>query len=488
MSIRKNRFLLVALIVGGLSVFCTVTFPPATPVPPTITPPSDDAFYVSLAGDDANDGTKSHPWRTLQKAADTLVAGGMVFVEAGHYAERVILSRSGSSTTPIHFEAVGQVIMQGFTITADHVIIRGFEITDTPDDAQNGWGIWVRGSDCILDNNHVHDATRGGIILFVMPGEEEKTHDCEVTNNRLYRNAFAGLEVHGRSHLVAGNEIWGTIQIHPKWSNPPNWADADGIRFHGVGHVFRKNYIHAILYGIPENPTPHIDCFQTFADGSYHEAASHIVFEQNLCENMQAQSPLEAGKAFMIEDASGLIIRNNILRAFRVIQAIDSSNLQIVNNTMTNRLDLPVEYSPVMITATNTQGLLIQNNIFFEPVLHVFYFSDDSAGIEPNIGYNNTYRSDGMNVYGEPYPHDLWNINPGFVDAASGNFHLSPDSPLIDAGTNLTMVASDYDGDARPQGGQFDIGMDEWMYDNSFNIDNLIGGYASLLSIQAPGR
>lgn len=463
---KTRKILFIFLILGMLNLFCSTPVPPTST--PTSLPPSEipgHVFYVSLKGDDANNGTQANPWRTIQKAADAITNGETVIVEEGRYSERVVISRSGTPGLPVRFEAKGRVILQGFTIQADHVAIHGFEITDTPDDPQHGWGIWVRGSHCVIEDNFVYHATRGGIILFTIPGSETEVHDCIVKNNRLQGNAFTGIEIHGQRHLVEGNEIWGTIQIHPKWSQPPVWADADGIRFHGEGHIFRKNHIHDILYGIPENPTPHIDCFQTFTDGSFHERARNIIFEQNLCENMQAQTPLEAGKAFMIEDASELIIRNNILRAYRVLQAINSDGLQIVNNTFTNSLGLPAENNPAMISLNETSNSLIRNNSFFDPILHVIYFEDEISKSVADIGNNHAYRSDGKDVFDMPYPNDLWNVIPLFANAEHGDFHLTPNSPLIDAGSALTIVSSDYDGNHRPQGG-FDIGADEWTPDH----------------------
>ncbi|HAX71017.1 MAG TPA: hypothetical protein DCY14_15495, partial [Anaerolineae bacterium] len=101
-------------------------------------------------------------------------------VEEGRYAERVVITFSGSPDSPVRFVAEGQVVMQGFTITADYVSIQGFEITNTPDSTQDGWGIWARGSHCVIEDNFVYDATRGGIMLFVLPGEETQVHDCIV--------------------------------------------------------------------------------------------------------------------------------------------------------------------------------------------------------------------------------------------------------------------------------------------------------------------
>ena len=38
-------------------------------------------YYVATSGRDANPGTETQPWRTIQKAADTLIASDTVFVK-----------------------------------------------------------------------------------------------------------------------------------------------------------------------------------------------------------------------------------------------------------------------------------------------------------------------------------------------------------------------------------------------------------------------
>lgn len=52
--------------------------------------------------------------------------------------------------------------------------------------------------------------------------------------------------------------------------------------------------------------------------------------------------------------------------------------------------------------------------------------------------------------------------DPRFVDAASGNVHLLPGSPAIDAGVAIDGLTVDYDGVARPQGNGVDIGAFEY--------------------------
>jgi hypothetical protein len=63
-------------------------------------------YYVSTSGDDTNGtGTNSKPWKTIQKAADTMVAGDTCIIRGGTYRETVTLSKSGTATSPITFQA-----------------------------------------------------------------------------------------------------------------------------------------------------------------------------------------------------------------------------------------------------------------------------------------------------------------------------------------------------------------------------------------------
>ncbi|QSX09587.1 right-handed parallel beta-helix repeat-containing protein [Alkalibacter rhizosphaerae] len=75
--------------------------PEPAPAPAPVEEPKANtvagAFFVSKSGNDANPGTESAPWKTIQKAANTLQAGQTVYIKAGTYNERVVLKNSGSS-------------------------------------------------------------------------------------------------------------------------------------------------------------------------------------------------------------------------------------------------------------------------------------------------------------------------------------------------------------------------------------------------------
>src|SRR3954454_10023388 len=61
------------------------------------------AFFVSPTGSNAAAGTKAHPWRTIQKAANSVPAGSTVEIRGGVYRERVVVRVSGAPGAWITF-------------------------------------------------------------------------------------------------------------------------------------------------------------------------------------------------------------------------------------------------------------------------------------------------------------------------------------------------------------------------------------------------
>jgi hypothetical protein len=60
-------------------------------------------YYVATSGSDSSPGTLAQPWRTIQKAAATAVAGDTVTIRAGTYNEQVVPLSSGSAGSPIQY-------------------------------------------------------------------------------------------------------------------------------------------------------------------------------------------------------------------------------------------------------------------------------------------------------------------------------------------------------------------------------------------------
>jgi uncharacterized repeat protein (TIGR02543 family) len=462
-------------------------------------------YYVATNGNDSHPGTQGQPWKTIQKAADTMVAGDTTRVNEGDYGgdvsvfKKVIITRSGVSGNPITFQAVGNVLTQGFLVQADFIAIKGFEVEDPHDDRvrsatepdyHGGVGIYVEGSHNSIEDNYIHGCVWGGITLMKL-GNFLLPTDNVVKSNRVFRNGMQGIEVAGRNNLIEGNDISYTIQHHPGniYSSSAGWLDADGMRFFGSGHVIRNNHIHDIFFGAPGinldpadpnnlynlhndyNDDPHIDCFQTWASTDV-ETASDIIFEQNVCDLLISQAANENGHGFMLAGgAHHLTIRNNIIKAYGGVNTGGSGNahhLFLYNNVWVNDLSFD-QFWPNALGLAEAPYSIVKNNIFYDQPYHTLSVTGDNTGQE--IDHNLAYNSDGSTpdcyrinyVCVSPAPaHHLWAIDPKFVDPVNDDYHLRSGSPAIDSGVPIAVVSNDKDGVPRPQGLGYDIGAYEF--------------------------
>ena len=415
-------------------------------------------FVDALNGSDFNPGTSAAPWKTIQKAADTIAAGSVAHVRAGTYDERVIVTKSGSRGAFITFHAQGTVVMQGFTIYADYVRVIGFEITNSNITSPHGTGVAVLGRFNEIRNNHIHDLLLGeGIWLIGGPNQLAGfTSNNTVAGNRIVRARVAGILVEGTNNLIEDNDISHTIQ-NPPGAPPRPGADADGIRFFGSGHTFRHNYIHDVTLKDVGNTDPHIDAFQTWGP------SSNMIIEENMMWQMESpdQGVTIEGP---LQPVGNITIRNNVIMTSGTgyapaVLAGDSgqvTNVNIVNNTMV-ALNGPSEYAIRLFA--NLGGAVVKNNAIYDHGnSSTPYIRIDAGASGLDVGFNSISKSDNGAPAGPLYPGDLWMVNPEFVNFSRHDFHLQSASPLINAGTPLSMVRIDFAGRLRPHGGPYDIG------------------------------
>jgi parallel beta-helix repeat protein len=425
---------------GALSSADDVTITANAPAP-------SNTYYVSTTGNDSNPGSSTSPWRTIQKAANTLSAGQTAIVVAGTYNERVQVTRSGIAGAPIAFQANGTVIMQGFNVQAGYIKITGFEITNTPGasptDRSRGSGFYISGTANEVSGNYIHHTVAAGIYLTSSAG------NTNVANNRVAYAVECAIYIQGSGNLIASNDISHIRSV--------SGSDADGIRFFGSGNTVRKNYIHDMMTSDSPGQSPHLDAFQTWGP------ATDYVFEQNLIDKQPSHQ-----QAFTIEGLTqpvgNIVIRNNVFITRGAgyqpdVNAGDLglvTNVTIANNTMV-AVNGAVEYAIWLFK--NLRGAVVKNNAIYDhgnsstPYIRV-----DSGASTLDMGFNSISKSDGKPPVGSPYPGDLWMVNPQFVNFAARDFHLQSTSPLIDAGALLDIVPNDYDGTPRPLGVTDDIG------------------------------
>jgi hypothetical protein len=123
-------------------------------------------FYVNAqTGNNANAGSRAAPWKTIQKAADSMGPGDTAMIAAGDYPGRVHVARSGAVGHPITYQAAGKVVMKGFTTYASYVRVIRFEITGHIRRPRDSTGIYIQGGHDEILENYVHDVCSGGIVL-----------------------------------------------------------------------------------------------------------------------------------------------------------------------------------------------------------------------------------------------------------------------------------------------------------------------------------
>ncbi len=384
----------------------------------TFTAHASSAYYVSATGSDSNPGTSSAPFKTIQKAADTVPAGSIVDV-MGSTNERVTVTRPS-----INFEcATSPCNMQGFVISASNITVNGFAINNIPN-VSNGFGIYATSTQCILTNNYITHGNWGGI------GTSSTSSGCLIKSNTLTYNSQSGLKILGSNQTIQGNDISHSIQ-NPSWTTNGVDLDADGILFFGSNNTFIGNYVHDISYNDPGNTSPHIDCHQTWANNNNN--ANGIVFNGERCVlDTIVSSVGESSTCFTLQENTGpILVENSLLDcAFGAfIKPTSGGSINFNHNQIIGQAQQPSSDSGG-IWSNGALGIALTNNV-------VYNFSGDSVFVKDSgsvNGNNNLFYDSFKNVTFTGYSavKDLVNRNPQ-MDA---NYYLLPGSPAIGAASD----------------------------------------------------
>lgn len=365
-----------------------------------------NTYTVSTSGGDSNPGTAASPWRTLQKAANTVRAGDVVNVTAGTYVGFQVKT-SGTASNPITFKAEpGVLVNQPNASTPDcindeggsYVIIDGFTVANAPRIGIRA----VTATGVVIRNNIVSDCTLTGILTGWTPS-------VLIENNK----ASGSKEQHGiyvsnsntpdDNPIVRGNECFGNNQ--------------NGIQFNG-------------------------DCWEG-GDG---------IIEGALIENNRIHD--NNWKGFSLISVQKSVIQNNLVYDNGISAGAGGIHL---TDQVGPSCGKPSSYN------------LVVNNTIVEPRIACIRMTDGSVGniIFNNLCVANSVDKTIVDEVGGNLIDTVSNIRVAstgnlFVDPSAKDFHLAPGSSAIDAGLaswqERAAPALDFDGAARPAGAQIDIG------------------------------
>jgi Protein of unknown function (DUF1565) len=486
-----NSFCLKRIVASAAALFTSVVLLIALSASHALA----TTYYVSTSGSNSNScKSSSSPCRTIQQAVNLVSPGDSIIVASGSYGETVTISTNGTAASPISIAAATEqgASLKNFQLNASYWTINGFNISNqtSGDTVAAGDGIYIHGSDNIVENNYIHELCEEGIT----PDYGDTTSDSnQILNNRIWRAEMAGIVVAGMNWTVTGNEVWDTQQ-EPSRSRGiyarctvRNGADADYLRFFGSGHLINHNYFHDIMGLTTPNPSPHSDCFQTWNDSGNH--ASNVVVDANWCSYPKqwnnGSSNNDMGE---IEDWGGpLQFSNNItINSFHglitdsTVPNFNFPPLHFFDNTEDNIAEEGIENECYGGGTCTASDFAIVGNIFYE-----VGSGGDSyyAGFQcPTTIAQNVFhmRSGGVGSYaGNCSPAPVYvNNDPLFTSVGTltgsqgkasvsgtsmcdntanytgistcANYHLSSNSPAKTNGVNLSGVTTDYYGTSRP--------------------------------------
>lgn len=433
-----------------------------TPPPKPSTEIRKGNYYVATDGNDKNNGTAEHPFKTIKKGVSVLLAGDTLIVKNGNYNEFINIEKGGKNETSkiyILSEKILGAKCMGFRVfkNADYVTINGFKITSEKPDYS---GVVVYGKTHIeISDCHIYECPVGGIRFF------KNAKYPKIINNTFEHNGFFGIYLDGSNALIKNNTISKTVQYHPN-CNPEEHkgADADGIVIFGVSHKIIANKI--IDIGDPKdsgNKNPHSDCIQT------SRITGNTVLQNAIISNNYFRVNHNSGKGIIMEsyntNCHDVLIYNNIFEIKDIGVAAYNGNYQnikIWNNVFKTNLEQKSWGTAVYLK--NIENYEFINNITIDCKRE----HRKIVGGSGIVAYNLAYNSDNSNFSMTPKKQDTEIVgkNPNFVKYTGkhgeNDFHLQKNSPAIDKGKTISYIKTDKDETKRPQGKAYDIGAYEF--------------------------
>jgi len=425
------------------------------------------SYYVATTGSDTNAGTFSAPWRTLQKAASTVPAGGTVQIRGGSYAG-FTMTRSGTSSGWMSFQPYGTetVTVVGdstrtkvIDLSAAHFVrISGLIVTGAP--AQWGAGIFVENSSSAIEllDNVAHDNRSFGIKL-------SSSSYITVRGNELMKNE-TGIEVSygGTGVVIDGNDIHDNDRMVVNTIGGTDDRGANAIVLNHTagpltisGNRMWNNRAVSYDYGY---------------DGGAVEiyAASGATITSNVMWNNE--NVIETGTDGTACDSNSFI-RNVAYGGTKTGPTMGlilrcASNMTVANNTFSD-LDRFV----FDITASGSsfggsiENLRLRNNVSYttgDKIYSVDSVLPASVTIDDDLAFHATGGSIAY-VYGHGNTASLgtfrsWTgyesgglqADPRFMNRLGADFTTQSTSPVIDNGAWLSGITDGYVGSAPDMG------------------------------------
>ena len=338
--------------------------------------------------------------------------GGGIYARYVSLTDNIITGNSARQGGGVYFTKYSDTTVQANIITGNQATGSGSRQDD------GGGGMLIKNQDAEIIGNTITGNTTnylGGGILSVTDGKN--TIKGNIINNN---TAIAG----------------GGIAVYTTTTTTHIYAESNQI----------------------------VDNFANSGGGVYLLGAVNVTLNRNMIADNAASGLGTGGAMYVgIDHDIPVTITNNIF-AHNAISSIFSNIAgvycrngasRLLNNTFVDNSNKIALYLYNPDPASGIYAYEIWNNLF---VGH-------STAVEVNSGaafvVKNGFWDNTTNIVGST---DIYSVtlDPLFVDRTGGDYHLTALSPMIDAASDSTSPAEDFDGDPRPMNAHADIGADEY--------------------------
>ncbi len=422
-------------------------------------------YYVAPAGADSDPGSAAQPWRTVEKAAATAVAGDTVYFQQGRYTERLTPANSGAPGAYITFAA-----QPGHVVTLDVAGIGTSTYFQGAATLANVGYIRIEGM------RFVNSGAFGAIV--------HQSHHVELVANSIYNTRHSGIGVWNSHHVIVdGNEVEHAVNGGEQESLSVSQSYAVQVSRNHVHHnagtgyggegINVKNGSSEVL--VKGNHVHDLDKVCLYVD-AWENWTHDIVLDGNLvhdCHGIAVASE-RGGLLDRVTVQNNVVYRNysfgfavgdwgapGFIRRF--------NDIRVINNTFGENgwaNGTPRWGGGIMLLnnpgeTVSLIGFTARNNILSRNTTFQILDRMPSLGslIEHNLidgvvdGESGSIRG-ANHITGDPL----------FVNAPAGDFRLQPGSPAIDQGKTVSAPAMDFDNRNRPANGAPDLGAFESPY------------------------
>lgn len=412
-------------------------------------------YYVRTDGNNSNSGlanTAGGAWLTVQKAANTMVAGDSVLIDTGTYAETVTTAAHGSAGSYIKFVGTGLPQVKAFDIQHRFNKLDGIR-SDGTGTAGAAFRVNSGAHFAILDSCDIPSTPTNIYGIFINYQAPVATNAVVINGNFRY-SGFHMWNIPGAGHIFASNRV----------ENPNGW---DLMRLIANNVTVVANTFTNIS-GPAGNTWEHPDIVQAFtASGG---ESTNVVFERNTiinCINTQIGMFEDQALLGKIRDWT---FRNNIYANVTGAWQSYCHYINWYNNTFVQCVQ---NTGGVLLFRSsgdrgNANNCNVLNNIFDRcgaspaSAAQGWYATEAVSGFVGNynlvIGTGAGTMKTGFTASGRE-ANGINGQNPMLNSA----YALSTGSPAINAGTTIAGFSTDRILTVRPQGPAWDIGQNEWI-------------------------